>query len=319
MAAHSGTERTGRRSPRAARASATSSPVRRVLYMAADKPQFSGLSAGSRVSCSPRVTVTAQPLHHPSILLLSINAHIIAPSSSCLPSSCSASSTLISLPSMKAAFCLSLAPLLAAASPVLHVGTIHNDVAPILSSMNAKEIPDSYIVVFKQHVKHADALAHHSWVQDLHLSSQDSKMELKKRSQFPITTEIFEGLKHTYNVAGGLLGYSGHFDEHVIEQVRRHPDVSRSLCGVFAFILHKLSAYSVVCTTCWYLHSARVLHLLTPQWLIAPFPPAATHLRVSTALREAEARVVCHVRALLTRVGTGRLHREGLGGTHHDG
>jgi len=127
---------------------------------------------------------------------------------------------------MKAAF-LSLAPLLAAASPVLNVGTIHNDVAPVLSSMNAKAIPDSYIVVFKKHVKHADAQAHHSWVQDIHLSSQSTKMELKKRSQFPITTEIFEGLKHTYNIAGGLVGYSGHFDEEVIEQVRRHPDVSR--------------------------------------------------------------------------------------------
>jgi hypothetical protein len=26
-----------------------------------------------------------------------------------------------------------------------------------------------------------------------------------------------------------LLGYSGHFDEDVIEQVRRHPDVSQSI------------------------------------------------------------------------------------------
>lgn len=36
--------------------------------------------------------------------------------------------------------------------------------------------------------------------------------------------EIFQGLKHTYSIPG-LVGYAGHFDEDVIEQVRRHPDV----------------------------------------------------------------------------------------------
>lgn len=36
----------------------------------------------------------------------------------------------------------------------------------------------------------------------------------------------YEGLKHTFEFGGSLLGYSGHFDEDVIEQVRRHPDVS---------------------------------------------------------------------------------------------
>jgi len=52
-------------------------------------------------------------------------------------------------------------------------------------------------------------------------------MELKrKRSLFPSAEDVFEGLKHTYNVAGNLMGYSGHFDEDVISEVRRHPDVA---------------------------------------------------------------------------------------------
>ncbi|KAF2139014.1 uncharacterized protein K452DRAFT_328369 [Aplosporella prunicola CBS 121167] len=118
-----------------------------------------------------------------------------------------------------------LLPLLAAASPVFNVGTVHNDAAPIISSVDSKAVPDSYIVVFKKHVKHADTAAHHSWVQDIHTASEQQKTELRKRSQFPMTDSVFEGLKHTYNVAGGLLGYSGHFDEDVIEQIRRHPDV----------------------------------------------------------------------------------------------
>lgn len=127
---------------------------------------------------------------------------------------------------MRSAVALALLPLLASASPVFNVGTIHNEAAPILSSANAKEVPNSYMIKFKKHVKHSDAKDHHDWVQSIHESSQKERIELRKRSQFPVTTDIFEGLKHTYNIAGSLLGYSGHFDDETIEQIRRHPDVS---------------------------------------------------------------------------------------------
>ena len=119
---------------------------------------------------------------------------------------------------------LAVLPLLASSSPVLGVGTIHNEAAPLLSSTQAQEIPDSYIVVFKKHISHDTAAAHHSWVQDQHVEFEKTKRQLSKRSQTPLTT--FGGLKHTYNIAGGLLGYAGHFDEDIIERVRRHPDVS---------------------------------------------------------------------------------------------
>ncbi|EXJ56243.1 cerevisin [Cladophialophora psammophila CBS 110553] len=126
---------------------------------------------------------------------------------------------------MKGYAILSLLPLLAAGSPIL-VDTIHNDAAPVISSSNAKEIPDSYMVIFKKHVSERDATAHHSWVQEAHVSHESRKLELRKRSQVPMSDEtIFEGLRHTYNIPGGLLGYAGHFDEGVIELVRRHPDV----------------------------------------------------------------------------------------------
>lgn len=127
---------------------------------------------------------------------------------------------------MKSLLSGSLLPLLAAASPVL-IDTIHNDAAPILSSVDAKVIPDSYVVVFKDHVTHAVAQDHHSWVQDLHFQTEGRKMELRKRSQFPILDGVFDGLKHTYHFPGSKLkGYSGHFDNDVIEEVRKHPDVS---------------------------------------------------------------------------------------------
>ncbi|KAI9803262.1 MAG: hypothetical protein M1825_002053 [Sarcosagium campestre] len=125
---------------------------------------------------------------------------------------------------MRSLLAQSLLPLLASASPVLNIGTIHRDAAPIISSAHAEEIPDSYIVVFKDHVSHSSAAAHHDWVQDLHLSNEQQRLELRKRSEFPFISNIFAGLKHTYHI-GDLLGYSGHFDDDVIERVRRHPDV----------------------------------------------------------------------------------------------
>ncbi|KAL4896030.1 peptidase S8/S53 domain-containing protein [Aspergillus ambiguus] len=124
---------------------------------------------------------------------------------------------------MKGFLGLTLLPLLTAANPI-GVGSIHNEAAPILSAANAKEVPDSYIVVFKKHVNDDAAAAHHTWVQDIH-DSQFSRTELKKRSLWDLGDELYLGLKSTFNIAGSLMGYSGHFHEDVIEQVRRHPDV----------------------------------------------------------------------------------------------
>ncbi|KAK4561346.1 proteinase B [Recurvomyces mirabilis] len=114
---------------------------------------------------------------------------------------------------------------LASASPVLLDQSIHRDAAPILSATNAKEIADNYIIKFKSHVTEKHAATHHNWVQSIHDDVQVRKTELRKRSQTPVVDDIFSGLKHTYNIAGSLMGYSGHFDEDVIEQIRRHPDV----------------------------------------------------------------------------------------------
>lgn len=109
-------------------------------------------------------------------------------------------------------------------SPVL-IETVHKDAAPIYSASNAESIPNSYMVVFKDHVTDDAAQVHHSWVQDIHLNNQAYRTELKKRDQTSLGEEIFQGLRHTYTMTG-FLGYAGHFDEDVIEQVRQHPDVA---------------------------------------------------------------------------------------------
>ena len=139
---------------------------------------------------------------------------------------------------MRGLIAFSLLPLLASSAPTFSTETIHEGAAPLLSASNAVEIPDSYIVVFKKHVTETAACDHHTWVQDIHLESENQRTELRKRSQFPITTDLFEGIKHTYNIAGNFLGYSGHFDDSVIERVRRHPDVSSSYTTILTVIIN---------------------------------------------------------------------------------
>ena len=136
---------------------------------------------------------------------------------------------------MKGLFALSLLPLLASSSPLFT--QTDEDAAPILSSSQTEEVSDSYMVVFKKDITQNAALEHHSWVQNLHAQVETSKT--KKRDLSHLTSAAHEGLKHTYNIPGGLLGYSGHFDEGVIESVRRHPQVCASKFRASASILAK--------------------------------------------------------------------------------
>ncbi|KAF5001596.1 hypothetical protein FGRMN_902 [Fusarium graminum] len=122
---------------------------------------------------------------------------------------------------MKSVITLSVAAVASAAS--FSVGTVHDKAAPILSSVDAETIPDSYIIKFKDHVDGAAASDHHMWVQDTHKQGESERMELRKRSIF--SDKTFAGLKHTFDIGEAFKGYAGHFDEAMIEKVRNHPDV----------------------------------------------------------------------------------------------
>lgn len=111
--------------------------------------------------------------------------------------------------------------------PSFSTETIHGDAAPILSSANAEVIPNRYIIKFKEHVTDKHAADHHVWLNSVHSANQEIReQELRKRSQFPLSDQIFDGLKHTYSIGAGFVGYAGHFDDNTIEEIRRHPDVS---------------------------------------------------------------------------------------------
>lgn len=119
----------------------------------------------------------------------------------------------------------------AAAVPSFSTGTIHDGVAPILSSSNADAIPNRYIIKFKKHVTDSHAADHHTWLSSVHSANQEAReLELRKRGQFPLVDTVFEGLKHTYKIGGAFMGYAGHFDDATIEDIRRHPDVSQTAC-----------------------------------------------------------------------------------------
>lgn len=108
----------------------------------------------------------------------------------------------------------------AAAVPYFSNEAVHGT-APDILSVGANDIPNSYVIKFKGHVNESSASNHYSWVQQTH-----DALELRKRSQFPLVNDVYRGLSHTYKIGSDFLGYSGHFDDTIIEIVRRHPDVS---------------------------------------------------------------------------------------------
>lgn len=129
---------------------------------------------------------------------------------------------------MRGLTALSLAACAAAAVvPSFSTGTIHSEAAPLLSSSNADAIPNRYIIKFKKHVTDSHASNHHTWLNSVHTTNQELReLELRKRGEFPLVDDVFEGLKHTYKIGGAFMGYAGHFDDATIEQIRMHPDVS---------------------------------------------------------------------------------------------
>lgn len=137
---------------------------------------------------------------------------------------------------MKGLFALSLAAIAAA------VPTTQDATAPLLANEHADTIPNSYIIKFKKHVSDTGASDHHAWVTDIHSSHEQVQLELKKRSM----DSMFAGIKHTYKLGEHFLGYSGHFDENIVNQIRSHPDVS---CSQARFLL-VLDISHCLCTKC---------------------------------------------------------------------
>lgn len=108
----------------------------------------------------------------------------------------------------------------ALASPFFRPGAVNHEDVPVTSSVNTQTVPDNYIVFLKEHVSGRGADAHQSWLKSL---ANNYRLELRKRSD---DSKVYSGLKHTYDINGAVLGYSGHFDPETVDEIRRHPDVA---------------------------------------------------------------------------------------------
>ncbi|BFZ54836.1 proteinase B [Savitreella phatthalungensis] len=108
----------------------------------------------------------------------------------------------------------------AAAASTKHAAV---DEAPLVTAYDAETIDHHYIVVFKDHVRNADAAEHHQWVQSLHASSLE-KRDLSV-ADFHVNWDVITGLKHVYSDLVGFAGYSGAFTDEVVAELRKSPDV----------------------------------------------------------------------------------------------
>ena len=103
----------------------------------------------------------------------------------------------------------------------------------LISIQNAQEIPDNYIIVFKSGVNEEEVKAHHTWIegQRQELLAASSKQPYSYQLPFlPSPAPILPELRHTYNITGDFVGYSGQFSLEVIENLRQLPEVEYSNC-----------------------------------------------------------------------------------------
>ncbi|KAG0198775.1 serine protease [Mortierella sp. GBA30] len=85
------------------------------------------------------------------------------------------------------------------------------NMAPVISTVEAEVVPDSYFVVFKNGVQ---ANEHSAWVQDLH--QRDVSVNGLWGSD--------GGVHHVYDM-GSFQGLAGRFRPDVLDEIRQNPDV----------------------------------------------------------------------------------------------
>jgi hypothetical protein len=89
--------------------------------------------------------------------------------------------------------------------------------APLYTPTESDIVPESYIVVLKDHVKEQSIMEHCGWVNSLHDNN-------------PIAASLLDptvaaGIKHTFNLPNAS-GYTGRFSDRTLERIRQSSDVS---------------------------------------------------------------------------------------------
>jgi len=102
----------------------------------------------------------------------------------------------------------------AAAAP-FHTTSTH--LAPLYTSTESEIVPESYIVVLKDHVKEQKIMEHCGWVASLH---DDDPL-----ASSLLDPTVAAGIKHTFNLPT-VSGYTGRFSDRTLERIRQSPDVA---------------------------------------------------------------------------------------------
>jgi cerevisin len=100
-----------------------------------------------------------------------------------------------------------------------------NNMAPLYISPEAEAIANSYIVVLKDHLSVSDIKEHASWINSI--ASVNNKQNHHKISDWLSPHAASAGIEHVYDTPN-LKGYSGKFDDYVLEAIRQSDDVSTS-------------------------------------------------------------------------------------------
>jgi cerevisin len=112
---------------------------------------------------------------------------------------------------------LTTALLLAGYATAAPFQTTSPTLAPLYTNTETDSIPESYIVVLKNHVDEAGARAHCGWVNSFH---NDDPLAASL-----LDPTVAAGIKHTFNLPT-VSGYTGKFSDRTVERIRSSPDVS---------------------------------------------------------------------------------------------
>lgn len=97
----------------------------------------------------------------------------------------------------------------------------NNNIAPLYISPEAEMIANSYIVILKDDLKSHEIKEHATWISSLAQKSNDNF----KMSDWLNPHASMAGIEHVYDTPN-LKGYSGKFDDQVLEAIRQSDDVS---------------------------------------------------------------------------------------------
>jgi hypothetical protein len=121
-------------------------------------------------------------------------------------------------------------PLFICISLLLFPTFAFSDIHPsTIDAISHPATSNTYIVIFQDHVSPKSRDTHHRWLEATISTYNVRENNRQSAGQVPLGFNNLQasGLKHTYDINSQLFGYSGYFDDGIIEEIRRNPDVCR--------------------------------------------------------------------------------------------